>query len=139
MSRYPALASLGAAFAAFALASAPARAQEPVPGATESQEQPPRIESTNPACQPVYPAASLKAGVTGTTAVRFAITAAGQITRAEVVRVSGPTLEHRLLDYAFEQALATCPYFPGRDWQGRAVGGTITATHVWQLPATAEH
>lgn len=122
-------------FAILALAQGPVRAQETAAGAGASQEQPPRIDSTSPACQPAYPAASLKAGVTGTTGVRFAITAAGQITRAEVVRASGPTLEHRLLDYAFEQALATCPYFPGRDWQGRAVGGTITATHVWQLPA----
>ena len=128
-----------AALAGLVLAAALAHAQEPGAGASASGEQSARIDSANPACQPVYPAASLKAGVTGTTTVRFAITAAGQITRAEVVRASGPSLEHRLLDYAFEQALTTCPYVPGRDWQGRAVGGTITATHVWQLPATTEH
>ena len=130
---------LNAALAPLALAATLAHAQEPGAGASTSGEQAARIDSTNPACQPAYPAASLKAGVTGTTKIRLAITAAGQVTRSEIVLTSGPSLEHRLLDYAFEQALVTCPYFPGRDWQGRAVGGTITAVHVWQLPALAEH
>ena len=134
---YAAIRFLGAALAALALAPAPSRAQEPVAGAEPAAEQPARIDSTNPACQPVYPAASLKAGVTGTTKVRFVVNASGQITSAEIVRPSGPTLEHRLLDYAFEQALASCPYVPGVDWKGRAVGGTISATHVWQLPTAA--
>jgi outer membrane biosynthesis protein TonB len=131
----PAVRLLSAALAAFALSPAPVRAQEPPTGAAPSQEQAAQIDSTSQACQPAYPVASLKAGVTGTTVVRLAITAVGQITRIDVVRVSGPTLEHRLLDYAFEQALAKCPYFPGRDWQGRVVGGTLTVTHAWQLPA----
>lgn len=133
----PSLRILGAALASLALAATLAHAQEL--GASVPGEQAARIDSTNPACQPAYPAASLKAGVTGTTKVRLAITAAGQVTRSESVLTSGPSLEHRLLDYAFEQALVTCPYVPGRDWQGRAVGGTITAVHVWQLPALAEH
>lgn len=122
--------------AAIALAPVPVRAQEAA-GATPSQEQAAQIDSSSPTCQPVYPAASLKAGVTGTTGVRFAVTAKGQITRAEVVHASGPSLEHRLLDYAFEQALVSCPYTPGRDWKGNAVGGIINASHVWQLPASA--
>ncbi len=128
---------LSAALAALALAPAPSRAQESAAGAEPAAEQPARIDSTNPACQPVYPAASLKAGVTGTTKVRFVVTAAGQITSAEIVRPSGPTLEHRLLDYAFQQALTTCPYIPGHDWKGRVVGGTINAEHVWELPASS--
>jgi len=135
----PVLRFLSAALAPLALAATLAHAQESGASASVPGEQAARIDSTNPACQPAYPAASLKAGVTGTTKVRLAITAVGQITSAEIVLTSGPTLEHRLLDYAFEQALLTCPYIPGRDWQGRAVGGTITAVHVWQLPAIAGH
>ena len=119
------------------LASVSLQAQEAASDAAASQERAARIESTDPACQPAYPAAALKAGVTGTTKVRFVISATGQITRAEIVLGSGPTLEHRLLDYAFEQALASCPYVPGVDWKGRAVGGTINASHVWQLPTAA--
>ena len=49
----------------------------------------------------------------------------------------GPSLEHRLPDYAFQAALATCPYYPGIDPQGRAPGGIITASYAWQLPADA--
>lgn len=109
-----------------ALAQAPADAP--------AAERPAQIDSASPNCQPAWPEAALKAGVTGTTVVRFHVDARGQVQRAEVVRAAGPSLEHRLLDYAFEQALASCPYTPGRDWNGRAVGGIVTATHVWQLP-----
>ncbi len=128
---------LSPALAVLVVSSTFVQAQEAASDAAASPERAARIESTDPACQPAYPAAALKAGVTGTTKVRFVVSAAGQVTQAEIVRPSGPTLEHRLLDYAFEQALASCPYVPGVDWKGRAVGGTINATHVWQLPTAA--
>jgi hypothetical protein len=34
-------------------------------------------------------------------------------------------------------ALATCPYYPGIDPQGRASSGIITASYAWQWPADA--
>lgn len=119
-----------------ALACACVRAQDASPPA-ERLEQAARIDASDPRCQPAYPAAALKAGVTGTTVVRLVVDAKGQVSRAEVTHSSGPSLEHRLMDYAFREALLSCPYMPGRDWKGLPVGGTIAASHVWRLPETA--
>ena len=118
-------------------AAALARAQPPIGETFPISERPARVDATSPSCQPAWPAASLKAGVTGTTAVRMVVDERGRISRSEVVHASGPSLEHRLLDYAFQQALATCPYYPGIDPQGHASGGIITASYTWQLPADA--
>ena len=119
------------------LAAALARAQPPVSETFPISERPARIDAASPSCQSAWPAASLKAGVTGTTVVRIIVDERGRISRSEVVHASGASLEHRLLDYAFQAALAACPYYPGIDPQGRASGGIITASYTWQLPADA--
>jgi protein TonB len=118
------------------LAHVPVLAQEAV-AASAPGERVPRLGADDPGCQPDYPGAALRAGVEGTSAIRFTITPTGRLTVAEVVQSSGPTREHRLLDNAFKAAIVKCPFLPGRDAQGRATGGAITVTHVWQLPEAA--
>ena len=58
-----------------------------------------------PPCAPRSPASSR---------IRFTVDAAGKVTAADVVGSSGPTREHRLLDNAAKNALATCPFTAGR-------------------------
>ena len=127
---------LCAVIAIVVLAHVPVRAQEAA-AASAPEERVPRIGADDPGCQPDYPAAALQARAEGTSAIRFTITPTGRLTAAEIVRSSGPTREHRLLDNAFKASLVKCPFLPGRDAQGRATGGTITVTHVWQLPEAA--
>lgn len=119
------------------LAAALARAQPPIGETFPTTPHPARVDSTNPDCQPAWPAASLKARVTGTTVVRVVIDGRGRILSSGIVQASGPSREHRLLDEAFQAALATCPYYPGIDAEGHVPGGAITASHVWQLPEDA--
>ncbi len=95
------------------LAATLARAQPPLGETFPITERPARIDSASPSCQPAWPAASLKAGVTGTTVVRVVIDEKGRVSRSEVVRPSGPSLEHRLLDYAFQAALMDVPILSG--------------------------
>ncbi|NJN00671.1 MAG: TonB family protein [Aquincola sp.] len=65
------------------------------------------------ACKPEYPSAALKAEATGTTTIKFSIDAAGKVVSADVVKPSGPSREHRLLDRAAVTSLSGCS-FPSR-------------------------
>ena len=84
-------------------------------------------------CKPEFPPAALRAETTGTTTVRFNIDAAGRVAGAEVVKSSGPSREHRLLDRAAVTALSECKFTPGRDADGRAVGASFNVEYVWRL------
>jgi protein TonB len=139
-----------AAVASLASSAGFAQPQIPSPqAASETQlvvaptARPPRILTIASSCQPVYPAAAMRAGATGTTAVRLSVTAAGKILQADVTHSSGPTREHRLLDRAALQAFATCPFVPGVDSAGRPVGGTVDLTFDWHFepasPASAPY
>ena len=80
-----------------------------------------------------YPPAAQRAEATGTTKIRFQIDASGKLAGAEVVRSAGPSREHRLLDRVAVTKLSECKFTPGRDAEGRAVGGTFEVDYVWKL------
>jgi protein TonB len=75
----------------------------------------------------------LKAEATGTTAIKFTIDATGKVVSAEVIRPSGPSREHRLLDRAAVTSLSGCTFRPGRDSAGQAVGASTNVEYVWKL------
>jgi protein TonB len=84
-------------------------------------------------CRPDYPAAALRAQVTGTTTIRFTIDATGKMVNAEVVRSAGPSREHKLLDRTAVSALSGCSFRPGRDANGQPVGASFPVEYVWKL------
>ena len=91
------------------------------------------INANDPSCKPDYPAAALRASVTGVSRIRFTVDANGKVTSAEVVTPSGPTRENRLLDNAAKAALATCPFKAGIDAQGHPVGTQVEVAYAWKL------
>jgi protein TonB len=91
------------------------------------------INANDPACKPDYPPAALRASATGVSRIRFTVDANGKVTAADVVGSSGPTREHRLLDNAAKNALATCPFTAGVDANGQKVGTQVEVNYAWKL------
>jgi periplasmic protein TonB len=113
------------------IAPAPAPAAPPAPAVAPVAAQP-AITNVS-ACKPEYPQAALKAEASGTTAIKFTIDATGKVVSADVVKTSGASREHRLLDRAAVTSLSGCTFRPGRDASGQAVGAATTVEYVWKL------
>lgn len=111
------------------IAPAPAPPAPPAPAPVAAQ---PAIGNVS-ACKPDYPAAALKAEATGVTTIRFTVDATGKLSNAEVVRPSGPSREHRLLDRTALTALSGCTFRAGRDVNGNPVGAAFTVEYAWKL------
>ena len=92
-----------------------------------------RIDAGAAQCRPEYPAAAARAGVTGTTRIRFSVDAAGRIAGSQILQSSGATRENRMMDKAAAEALAQCPVQVGTDELGRPMGTTTDVTYVWSL------
>ena len=75
-----------------------------------------------------FPPAALRAGVSGTSRVRFDVSAAGRATGCEVVASSG----YRILDDAACTILSRRLRFQPASRDGRAVAGTFTTPVVWR-------
>ncbi len=77
---------------------------------------------------PEYPAAAMRAGAMGETRLRLDLDASGEVQDAIVLRRSGPTREHRLMDRAAMDALMRC------DFRQAHVGpGARQISYVWRL------
>ena len=92
-----------------------------------------RIDAGAAQCRPEYPAAAARAGVTGTTRIRFSVDAMGRIAGSQILQPSGATRENRMMDKAAAEALAQCPVQVGTDELGRPMGTTTDVTYVWSL------
>ena len=114
------------------IAPAPAPAPAPPPPAPAPMAARPAITDAS-GCRPDYPPAAARAEATGTTVIRFTIDAGGRVASAEIVKSSGPSREHRLLDRAAVTALSECKFTPGRDETGRPVGASTNVEYVWRL------
>jgi protein TonB len=113
------------------IAPPPAPTPPPAPAPAPAAAQP---AITNVmACKPEYPAAALRAEATGTTAIKFTIDATGKVVSADIVRPSGASREHRLLDRTAVSSLSDCKFSPGRDSNGKPVGASTTVEYVWKL------
>ena len=108
-------------------------AAPPAPPAPSITARAAKIDANDPACKPEFPAAALRAQVSGVSRIRFTVDANGKVTAADVVGSSGPTREHRLLDNAAKNALATCPFTAGVDADGRKIGTQVEVSYAWKL------
>ena len=82
--------------------------------------------------KPDYPEVALRAGATGTSKIRFTVAATGYISKAEILRSSGASREHRLLDRTAIEALSKCRFKPGSDSEGKPIGGTSVVNYNWE-------
>jgi periplasmic protein TonB len=83
--------------------------------------------------KPEYPAKARQAEATGVTKIRFSIDESGQVIKAEVVKSSGNSSQHRLLDRAAVEALSACRFRPGTDENGKPVGAFSNVEYAWNL------
>ena len=113
------------AFAVAGAAHAQPASSSPAQGASESPRQ---VD-----CRPVYPAAAVRAQVQGVTTLAFHVDATGKVTGVDIVRSSGPTREHRLLDHAAATALSRCPIKAATDDNGQPIDGVVTVNYTWRL------
>jgi periplasmic protein TonB len=97
------------------------------------QARPARINAGAAQCRPEYPAAAMRAGVSGVSRIRFTVDASGKVSAAQILQSSGATRENRLMDKAAADALARCPVTVGTDEMGRPVGATTDVDYVWTL------
>jgi protein TonB len=84
-------------------------------------------------CKPQYPPAALRAQVQGVTTVAFHVEAEGKITQAEILKSSGPTREHHLLDLETVRKLSLCPFSIGRDSDGNPIATVVKIDYTGRL------
>jgi periplasmic protein TonB len=80
-----------------------------------------------------YPAAAVRAEATGTTKVRFTIDTTGKVSKAEILKPSGTSREHRAMDKVAVEKFTACAWKPGTDENGKPVGATKDVEYVWKL------
>lgn len=86
--------------------SVPAAASAPALWVVEGPFKP---DPTRTSCEAGYPAAAQRAGAMGTTVLEYVINPDGVVQRISVIESSGLTREHRKLDRAAIDNIATCP------------------------------
>ena len=59
------------------------------------------------------------------------------MTGVDIVKHSGDTREHHLLDAAAAHFLSLCPVQPARDADGKPVASVVKVTYTWRLDAPA--
>ncbi len=111
-----------------ALATATACAAFAQAPAEPAASTPPQVD-----CRPRYPNAALRAQVQGVTRLAFHVDATGKLTQVDIVRSSGPTREHRMLDSEAARALSLCPFTAELDEQGHPVDSVFEVSYTWRL------
>lgn len=108
--------------AASILASQDIRAQASAPAS-----------SAEAICKPEYPEQALKAQVQGVSVLVFHVDERGKVTGGEVLRSSGRSREHRMLDKAALYALMLCPFERRLDANGQARAYDVEVPYTWRL------
>ena len=94
---------------------------------------PPQVNFANDCTKPAYPPAAARAEATGVVRIKVNVGVDGRATATEVVRSSGPSREHKLLDRAAEAAIRdTCKFKPGTV-DGKPEPLTTFVEYAWKL------
>ncbi|MCA0241449.1 MAG: energy transducer TonB [Proteobacteria bacterium] len=114
------------------VAPPPAPAAPPAPPRMAAKPTIANVQACAPQADD-YPAAARRAEATGTTRVRFTIGADGKLASADVIKSSGPSREHKMMDRVAVAKLSECKFEAGRDETGKPVGGVHEVEYVWKL------
>jgi outer membrane biosynthesis protein TonB len=76
--------------------------------------------------------AALRANAHGETHMRLFVEADGRVERVVIMRGSGPTWEHRLLDMTAAVSMAQCKVKPATQ-NGEPVTGFFALNFIWKL------
>ena len=104
--------------AALVFAQAPASGAEP---------------STEAACRPEFPQEALRAHAQGVTVLVFHVNEQGKPTGGDVLRTSGPSRAHGMLDRAALEALMLCPFKQRLDANGQPQAYDIEVPYAWRI------
>ncbi len=122
--------------APFVPAPPPVVAAPPAPPAPPKAAARPVIANAAE-CAPTaddYPAAAKRAEATGTTRVRFTVGPDGRLAGApEIVKSSGSSREHKMLDRLAASKLGECKFKAGVDENGKPMGASFDVDYVWKL------
>jgi TonB family protein len=110
-------------------ANPPPPRAEPLPSRAPPR---PSLKSGSTCKQPEYPVAAARSGTTGTTRPVFHIGLNGDVIDADILKSSGKTLHHKLLDMAALMSLMQCVFSPAVV-NGVAVEATTQVEYVWRL------
>ena len=83
--------------------------------------------------KPSYPNAVLRANIGGVTKLRFSIDALGKVNSTTIVKSSGESTDHKLLDQTAAETLSKCMFIPGVDSNGVAFGSSSNVDYVWKI------
>ena len=113
-------------FAALMLATAAAAADQAAPPAESAPA--PTVD-----CKPQYPSAALRAQAQGVTTLDFHVNAEGKLTQVEIVKGSGLTREHKMLNMEAARKLSLCPFKAKTDAEGNPIDAVYRVDYTWRL------
>ena len=91
------------------------------------------LDATAPDCRPRMPLRAEHARAQGTSVLGFMIDQRGQVVAAGILKPSGHSPEHRLLDRAALDALLHCPIKVGSDAAGQPAATSVIVAYQWRL------
>ncbi len=113
----------------------------PAPTAPAAPPAPPRAAARPAianvqACAPTsddYPLAARREEATGTTKIQFTVGPDGKLVNAAIVKSSGPSRAHKLMDRVALSKLSECAFKAGIDANGKPMSSTFDVEYVWKL------
>jgi protein TonB len=115
-------------------AGPPAAAPTAAPAAPAAPVRVAPAVNFNSDCEkPAYPSAAARAEIQGEVRIRVAVGADGRVTGTEVVRSSGPSREHKMLDRAAEAVIRSSCKFRAGTVDGKPEALTTDVVYVWKL------
>jgi len=84
-------------------------------------------------CKPNYPMEAVRANAQGVTVLVFHVNEQGKPTGGEVLRKSGPSRAHGMLDRAALEALMHCPFKQRLDANGLPQAYDIEVPYTWRI------
>lgn len=92
----------------------------------------PSYRGSAAACKPTMPAAAVQAGATGVTRLEFLVDRTGHVSKFWIIRSSGETLAHKLLDLQAAATMSACPFNPAT-LDGVPIDQVVSQEFHWEI------